>query len=324
MKKLIKTLFAASAVGAAGYFAAADLVQRFISDRKFEIPQGLNALVSGSDYDEIGRICAENRRWLESYGFEKYEMQSDRGYRLQGYLMRPEKPSDVYILGCHGHRCDGRTEFNAFAQYYLRKGINVFLIDHVASGESGGRYISMGKFEHEDAIKWLGFLTDTFGRDIKIIVHGVSMGAATVMLMAGSGRLPENVKLIVEDCGYTSAMDEFEFKLNSFNIPPKPILDTVNAISRKRADFDFSETNALEAVKNARVPMLFVHGTGDLFVPVHMVNQLYEACGSENKELLIIDGAAHAMSFIKDRAKYEAKLDEMLSKFVFEDNFSRV
>lgn len=316
MKKLIKSALAVSAAGAAGYFALADVIQRFISDRNFELPMWLNELVSGSDYEEIGKICAENRRWLEGYGYEKYEMQSDRGYKLQGYLMKPEKPSNIYLLGCHGHRCDGRTEFNAFAQYYLKKGINVFLIDHVASGESEGRYIGMGSFEHRDALKWLGFMTDTFGEDIKIIVHGVSMGAATVMLMSGSEELPENVKLIVEDCGYTSAEEEFSYKFESFKIPHKKIMGTINALNKKRAGYDFSETNALEAVKKARVPMLFVHGTGDLFVPPHMVYLLFDACRSENKELLLIDGAAHAMSFITDREKYESKLDEMIDRFV--------
>lgn len=316
MKKITKAILRTAAAAATGYYLMADLIDKLLVDRRYVVPQSFSDKVSGADISSLAELCEINMKWLEGYGYEKYSINSDRGQRLVGYLMKPENPSDVYVFGCHGYRSDGRKEFNAFAQYYLKKGFNVFLIDHVAAGESEGKYISFDRFEYADALKWLTFLTDSFGDNIQIIVHGVSMGAATVMMMSGAGNLCRNVKFIVSDCGYTSAWDEFEYKLKSMKIPTQPLLNTVNAINKHRAGFDFKDTSALESVKKASVPMLFVHGGADVFVPTYMAYILYDACASRDKDLLIVDGADHAQSFIDGQADYEAKLDEFIDKFI--------
>lgn len=316
MKKKMKAVLGTAAAATTGYLLLADLVDKLIVDRRYTVPQEFADKVSGSDISSLAELCAINMKWLEGYGYEKYSIVSDRGQKLAGYLMKAEEPSDIYVLGCHGYRSDGKKEFNAFAQYYLKKGINVFLIDHVAAGESEGKYIGFDRYEYADALKWLTFMTETFGKDIQVIVHGVSMGAATVMMMSGAGNLSRNVKFIVSDCGYTSAWDEFEYKLKSLKIPVQPILNTVNAINKHRAGFDFKDTSALESVKKASVPMLFVHGGADAFVPTYMAYILYDACASKDKDLLIVDGADHAQSFIDGQAQYEAKLDEFIDRFI--------
>lgn len=316
MNKLTKAVIGTATAATTGYLILADLVDKLLVDRRYTVPQEFSDKISGADISSLAELCAINMKWLEGYGYEKYSILSDRGQKLVGYLMKPEKPSDVYVLGCHGYRSDGRREFNAFAQYYLKKGINVFLIDHVAAGESEGKYISFDRYEHADALKWLTFMTETFGKNIQIIIHGVSMGAATVMMMSGAGNLSRNVKFIVSDCGYTSAWDEFEYKLKALKIPVQPILNTVNAINKHRAGFDFKDTSALESVKKAGVPMLFVHGGGDTFVPTYMAYILYDACASKDKDLLIVDGADHAQSFIDGQEAYEAKLDAFIDKFI--------
>lgn len=316
MNKLTKAVIGTATAATTGYLILADLVDKLLVDRRYTVPQEFSDKISGADISSLADLCAINMKWLEGYGYEKYSILSDRGQKLVGYLMKPEKPSDVYVLGCHGYRSDGRREFNAFAQYYLKKGVNVFLIDHVAAGESEGKYISFDRYEHADALKWLTFMTETFGKEIQIIIHGVSMGAATVMMMSGAGNLSRNVKFIVSDCGYTSAWDEFEYKLKALKIPVQPILNTVNAINKHRAGFDFKDTSALESVKKASVPMLFVHGGGDTFVPTYMAYILYDACASRDKDLLIVDGADHAQSFIDGQEAYEAKLDAFIDKFI--------
>lgn len=316
MNKLTKAVIGTATAATTGYLLLADLVDKLLVDRRYTVPQEFSDKISGADISSLAELCAINMKWLEGYGYEKYSILSDRGQKLVGYLMKPEKPSDVYVLGCHGYRSDGRKEFNAFAQYYLKKGVNVFLIDHVAAGESEGKYISFDRYEYADALKWLTFMTETFGKDIQIIIHGVSMGAATVMMMSGAGNLSRNVKFIVSDCGYTSAWDEFEYKLKALKIPVQPILNTVNAINKHRAGFDFKDTSALESVKKASVPMLFVHGGGDTFVPTYMAYILYDACASKDKDLLIVDGADHAQSFIDGQEQYEEKLDAFIERFI--------
>lgn len=322
MKKITK-LVLGTLGAAAGVYGLINVVDNLLVDRKWKVPENLADKVSGADMTASRAVVDENRNKLESYGYERYYMTSDNGPTLTAYLMRPEKPSDVYVFCAHGYRSEGRREYSGFAHYYLRKGFNVFMVDHVAAGESDGKYIGFGYYEHKDGLKWLDFMTENFGKDIKIIVHGVSMGAATVMLMSGDPNLSENVKMIVSDCGYTSAWDEFEYKLKSLKVPPHPLLEMVNSVNKLKAGYDFRETNALESVKNAKVPMLFVHGSEDDFVPTHMVYLVYSACGSEEKDMMIIEGADHAQSYVTDTEKYEAKLDEFIAKYVEADETAK-
>lgn len=314
MKKL---LLACTAI-AGGVYALGAFTQNALINRNFAMPESVEKKISESQADDVTEETNEALLWLDSAGMERHEMVNDRGHRLRGYLIRPQKPSDVYVFGSHGYRSDGKGEWCRFAEYYTRTlGYNFFFVDHQAAGESEGKYIGFGSFESKDSLKWLGYMTDTFGKDIKIILHGISMGSATVMLMSGSNALPENVKFTVADCGYTSALDEFTYKLESLGMPKKPILPLVRAINNTVAGYDFGrDTNALEAVKSAKVPMLFIHGADDNFVPTYMVYLLYDACDSEYKDLFIVPGADHAESYHKAKAQYEGKVAEFIEKFI--------
>ena len=313
MKKAAK-LLAAAGLAAGGGYGICDLVSNLLVDRRFVVPEGFGNLVSGADMTDMRAISEKNRLWLEDYGYERYTINADDGTKLIGYLMRPEKPSKNFVFCSHGYRSEGRREFSGISQYYLSRGFNVFLVDHRASGESDGKYIGFDYFESKDCIKWLNFLNDTFGEDISIVLHGISMGSATVMMMAGDENLPGNVRLIVADCGYTSAWDEFSYKLSTMKVPEKPLLPIVNAINIRKAGYDFRDTSAIESVKKAKVPMLFIHGGADEFVPTYMIYLLFDACASEMKDMMVVDGADHASSFIIGREQYEAKIDEMLEK----------
>lgn len=319
MKKLTKIALGAvgaATVGAVSAYAVLNVIDNLLVDRKWTVPKSFANKVSGADMSSADAVRAVNEAWLENYGYERLMMQSDNGQTLTAYLMKPKKPSKVYAFCSHGYRSDGRHEYSGIAQYYLRKGFNVVMVDHVASGESDGKYVGFGHYEFEDCMKWLDFLAEQVGDGVQFIVHGISMGAATVMLMSGSDRLNKNVKMIVSDCGYTSAWNEFEYKLKSLKIQPHPLLELVNEVNKRKAGYDFKDTDALASVKNAKVPMLFVHGSADDFVPTHMVYEVFDACGSEEKDVLVIEGADHAQSYVTDPKTYEAKLDEFVSKFI--------
>ena len=318
MKKLGALLAFGAASGAATY-AMSSYLQKALIARSFRMPQAVNGFISQNSKDETEneRIYKDNMKWLLNYGYEVHYIVNDRGQKLQGYLMRPEKPSDVYVFGAHGYRSDGRGEWCHFAKHYVEElGFNLFFVDHQAAGESEGEYIGFSSHESKDCLKWLGYMTETFGEDIQIILHGISMGSATVMLMTGNDALVPNVKFTIADCGFTSAMDEFNYKIDTLRLPFRPIIPLVNAINRKRAGYDFQEdTNALGAIANAKVPVLFVHGDADKFVPTHMVYLLYDACTSE-KDLLIVSGAEHAVSYRTDKAAYEEKMNEFIEKYI--------
>lgn len=314
MKKAAKLLAAAGFAAGAGV-GICDLVSNLLVDRRFAVPESFGNLVSGADMTEMRAVGEKNRQWLEDYGYERYTINADDGTKLIGYLLKPEKPSKLFAFCAHGYRCEGRREFSGISQYYLSRGFNVFLVDHRAAGESEGKYLGFGYYEAKDSVKWLHFLNDTFGNDISIVIHGVSMGSATVMLMSSDENLPENVKLTVADCGYTSAWDEFTYKLADLKIPEKPLLPIVNAINIKKAGYDFKkDTNALESVKHARLPMLFIHGGADKFVPTFMVYLLFDACSHPVKDMMVVEGADHASSYVVGTQQYGAKIDEMLEK----------
>lgn len=321
MKKQLYALAGAAALTGAAAYGVSEALFRALISRDFRIPSAVSSFITSEKTDEVeteGEIDYKTcYKWLTGYGFERYTIISDRGQRLQGYLMRPEKPSDVYVFGSHGYRSDGKGEWCCFARFYLEEmGYNLFFVDHQSHGESEGEYIGFASHEHKDCLKWLGYMNDTFGKDIKIILHGVSMGSATVMLMTGNEALAENVRFTVADCGYTSAMDEFDYKIDTLKLPFRPIIPIIRAINRKRAGYDFqNDTNALAAIKHARVPVLFIHGGEDLFVPTKMVYELYDACTSE-KDLLVVPGADHAKSYYIDKQGYEARIKAFAEKFI--------
>ena len=200
-------------------------------------------------------------------------------------------------------------------KFYHDLGFNVFIVDHQAHGESEGKYIGFGSHESRDAMQWLKFMTDTFGSDIQIILHGVSMGCATVMMMSGNPDLPKNVRFTVADCGYTSPWAEFDYQLKNAHVPTSPLLDGANFFNKHIAKYDFKKVDAVESVSHAQVPMLFIHGTKDDFVPTYMVHELYDAC-STDKDLLLVEGAGHAESYPTDSAAYEAKVKSFIDKYI--------
>ncbi len=258
----------------------------------------------------------ERIEWFDKQTFERFSLVNDSGNTLAGFLLPAENPTDVFVFFSHGYRSSGKGEFSRIVKFYHDKGFNVFLVDHQAAGESEGKYISFGYYECRDCLKWLHFLKEKFGSDIQIIIHGNSMGSATVMMMCGSPDLPDNVKFAVADCGYTGVLDEFRFNLHNCHVPDFPVLYGANFFNRHICGFDFKDVSPLESVKHAKVPMLFVHGGADDFVPTEMCGKLFDACASEEKDMLIVDGAWHVESYPKGSSDYEAKLCSFIEKFI--------
>lgn len=310
-KNLLKTSLIASAAAGSAYGLCV-LIDEVLFNRKMEPPKELMQKISGCDTGHLGDFLQNNLKWLEDYGYERHYIISDSGYRLTGYLFKAKEESNIYVFGAHGYRSYGKKEFCGVSQYYLKRGINVFIPDHVASGESEGTHCTFGYHETRDCLKWLSYMKENFGEDIKIILHGVSMGCATVTMMGSRKELPENVKLIVADCGFTTAKHLFEYKLKDLGIPPGNLIETVNKVHKGRHGFSFDDLSPLESVKNITLPVLFVHGAEDKLVPSYMVKELYEACISEKKDILIVEGADHAQSYMIGKEAFEEKLTAML------------
>jgi len=312
MKK--KLLTAAVATGAA-YAGLGFLAFYEVTGRKARLPKYATAAFDKKHADPNAPKTPDERvEWFRANEREKFEIINSRGKKLCGFLMTPEKPSDKYILCAHGYRSCGQGEFRFIGKFLLEQGYNVFFVDHQASGSSEGDYITFGKYESIDLLQWINFLVDKFGKDIKIALYGISMGSGTVTLLSNNENLPENVKCIVADCGYTSVNELFGFILNGGYIPDKPLMFIANQFTKLIGKWDFDKLRPIDSVKEAKVPMLFIHGENDDFVPTYMGGVLYNACTSE-KDYLSVPGAGHAESYQKNSEMYEEKMKEFFGKY---------
>lgn len=255
--------------------------------------------------------------WFREQEYENFELINSKGFRLKAKMIAAENESKVFAVCSHGYRSCGSNEYGNMAKFYHDLGYNVFIVDHQAHGESDGKYIGFGYHESKDLLLWVNYLIEKYGNDIQIILEGISMGSATVMMLSGDPLLPENVKFTVADCGYTSAEAEFESALKQFaKLPKYPIIPAADVFNKLINGYKFEDASPVKAVANAKIPMLFIHGGSDDFVPTSMVYELYDAYGGEYKDLLIVEGAGHAESYRVNSEAYEAKVKEFADKFI--------
>ena len=272
-----------------------------------------NKMTDWSDYNEWVKPLNE---WADNAPQEEFTIQSDRGEKLKGYYWPPEnneKP-EVIVVGVHGYHSSHKGDPYSFLKHYHDRGYVFFACDHTATSSSEGKYVGFDYFESMDLRKWIDFLSEKFGEDVKFILHGVSMGASTVMKLAGPS-CPKQVIMIIEDCGYTSAKDEFIYIAQSNGIKkPEPIYKAMNQLNKRLAGYDFAETDVREEVKNASVPILFIHGDADDFVPTKMAYELYELCPEEKRTLKIIEGAPHASSVMIQTEEFYKAIDSFIDE----------
>lgn len=252
------------------------------------------------------------REWFLGMEPEKVEIISHDGLRLRGlYLHNPEAKGTIILM--HGYRMDGYTDFTCVYKKYYEHGFSLLNAFQRAHAESEGEYITFGVKERFDCRDWAIYVADRFGSEHKIVLDGLSMGAATVLMAAGLP-LPENVKGIIADCGFTSPWDELEHLMKTkYHLPVHPLLDAADLFARALGGFSLKEYSTLEAMKTSSLPVLFLHGEDDNFVPTAFSVRAFEACTAP-KRLLTIPGAAHGVSYLVDRESCDAALDEFLNK----------
>ena len=286
----------------ATYFFHYALDNQFKGGRSFDNP-------FSSDYME--RINKETAALFEESKMEDVYITSHDGLRLHGYLSTAQD-THVYAIFAHGYK--GRAiDMVPYARHYYDKGYNYLIFDQRAHGESEGRFITMGYEEKRDLISWIFYII-SLDKDAKIILHGVSMGAATVLMATGE-ELPSNVVARIEDCGYTSVWDIFKDQLKElFHLPSFPLLDAASLETKLRLGFSFKEASSLDAVKRSKTPTLFIHGEDDTFVGYYMLDKLYSA-ENATKDILSVPGAGHAQSLSTNSELYWSSVDAFLSRF---------
>ena len=212
------------------------------------------------------------------------------------------KPGAPIELMFHGYRGSAERDLSGGVQRCFMLGRSALIVDQRCSGKSGGHVITFGVREHRDCLSWVDFAVEHFGSDVKLILTGISMGASTV-LMASGHDLPENVIGILADCGFTSAKEIIQEVIKQMGLPPKPCYPFVKLGAKLFGGFELEEYSAIEAVKQAKKPVIFFHGESDNFVPCWMSEKMYEACASR-KQLVKVPGAGHGLAFPVDQEGY--------------------
>jgi fermentation-respiration switch protein FrsA (DUF1100 family) len=271
------------------------------------------AIVRTNDNDATATPL--NWEWLDGQRFETLHISSDDGLRLTGYFLQNDSIDGKLAVIVHGHR-QSADAMSSYAQMFYDDGYSIFLADDRAHGASDGRYIGFGWLDRFDYLHWLEYLIGRMGSDIRIVLHGVSMGAATVMMMSGEPSLPPQVKAVVEDCGFTSVREEFNFQIRThYHLPPFPIINVANIESRLFAGYNFDEASATAQVAKSHTPTLFIHGDADRYVPTEMVYKLFDAASCE-KQLLIVANAKHGNAIDTDKKTYSETVREFCSRYI--------
>ena len=297
------------AVPAALFFLATYLCYRlaFYADPKQTAPKGDYDLPPGEIYEPFYPVM---RQWIDevrTLPCQEFCITSFDGLKLHGkyYECDPGAPTELML---HGYRGSAERDLCGGVQRAFALGRNVLIVDQRTSGKSEGRTISFGINESRDCRAWIDFMIAHFGPDVKIILTGISMGAATVMITAGQP-LPKNVIGALADCGYTSAKEIIKLVIRQMKLPAEPLYPLVRLAAKIYGRFDLEEFSPIEAMKHCTVPIIFAHGESDDFVPCRMSRECYDACTAP-KALLTVPGAGHGLSYPVDCDGYLNALRE--------------
>lgn len=240
--------------------------------------------------------------WLERQGQEEVRIRSREGFHLAGHYIPAENPERI-VLAFHGWHSGWKKDFAVCVRDFLERGCSILLVEQRAQENSGGNYIGFGILERHDCRLWAEYLMERFGEQMPVYLYGVSMGASTV-LMAGGGKLPANVKGIIADCGFTTPYDMVvEYAKRFMKKGEFPDVPRVSFLCARKAGYGLKDYSTLEAMEVCELPVFFIHGKEDDFVPYHMTLQNYHQCRAR-KELLLVEGAGHCRSYFTDRFSY--------------------
>ncbi|MBQ8606289.1 MAG: alpha/beta hydrolase [Clostridia bacterium] len=322
MKKETKIILAAAGIAAVTGAVTATVLSavKVLSDTaiKKDVPKVMKPFkvkISGSSAPDKMLMDAANRKAdeLKERADEKVTIKNRDDIKLTGHILRHPEPERI-IIAMHGWRSHWSFDFSLIAPFLYDEKSTILFPDQRAHGESEGDHIGFGVFERNDCIDWLGYALENAPEDIPIYLCGVSMGATTV-LMASELDLPDRVKGIISDCGFTSPKDIWQHVMNeNLKIKSKLALNIADFYISREAKMDTKTVSTVTAVSNTKTPILFVHGDADSFVPVDMTYRNYEACASE-KQLLIVPGADHGLSYFNDAPTYKQVVREFFKKY---------
>lgn len=263
---------------------------------------------------DLAELPTPDTTWITAQPLETLDLTSRDGLRLRGYYLAAPRPTPNLVILAHGYGGRAQKDMGGFARLYHEQfGYHVFMPDARGHGASEGDSIGFGWPERRDYVDWIAALRQRLGDGVRIALHGVSMGGATVLMTSGEA-LPPQVRAIIADCAYTTVKAELTYQLRRlYRLPAFPIVPVTSLICKLRAGYFFGEASALAQVGHSRLPTLFIHGAADEFVPTAMVYPLHAMCTAD-KALFIVPGAGHGLAYTADPTGYAVQMASFLGR----------
>lgn len=269
-----------------------------------------NYLFKNKAEDEILIKKLSAARTFYDRHYDEVHITSKDGLKLYARIYEGTR-KDIVILLMHGYRSGGIKDFAGIAPYLTEKGFTVVMPDQRGHGKSEGRFLSFGIKERFDVAEWNNFIRSRFGNDVKTVLFGVSMGAATVLasseLMVGT-----NVIGIISDCSYTDPNEIILHVASAKGLSTSFFCPIIRLAAKLFGNFSLNEASPIKALKSSMFPILFIHGKSDDFVPFQMGQRLFDSYNGK-KYFFAVEKATHATSYFYDPEGYRQALDEFFS-----------
>jgi pimeloyl-ACP methyl ester carboxylesterase len=270
-------------------------------------------VTAGEIYEPHHEQMIEWIKYARALPHTEVSIRSFDGLKLSGTYYEFQKGAPIDIL-FHGYHGCAEQDLSGGVYRCQRLGHNVLIVDHRAAGKSEGHVITFGVNESRDAAAWVQYVVENIDPNAKILLGGISMGAATVM-MASAMELPPNVVGTVADCGYTSAKEIIKKVIRDMHLPDNLLYPFVRLGARLFGGFDPDANSPIASMPNCRVPVIFFHGDTDAFVPMSMSEENFAACAAP-KHLVITPGAGHGLCFPVDVDTYVKEIETFFEPFL--------
>lgn len=281
--------------------------------RKKELPWLVESEIKKTSYAKYYECMKDADKWLCDNGARDVYIRSLDGLKLRARWVPAENPVGT-VLFAHGYHSTPILDFGVAFPLYNEMGFNILVPDQRSHGKSQGQFITFGVKECSDMQLWIAYHNSNFGK-FPILLSGMSMGASTVMYMADEP-LPDNVKGIIADCGFTSPKNIIASVFRKVtHLPAGPSLFVTDLCARLFAGFSLSEKDTRKTLSKNQLPILIVHGQKDGFVPCYMSEEAYAACTGP-KNLLLVKDADHGVSFLVEPDKYSKAIDEIIDQIL--------
>ena len=308
-----------TALGAAAVGVIYKLTSKFLMKVAFEreLPKAVADrqvdFIAENDISDILEQVRINAEKLEARPLETVELTATDGTKLIGHWLDNSNAKRI-IIAMHGWRSGWSQDFGSIADFWFDSGCSILFAEQRGQGSSGGDYMGFGLLERHDCLEWINWVNQKTESNLPLYLGGISMGASTVMMTLGL-EVPKNLRGVIADCGFTSPRAIWRHVIhNKFHLPFGIYGAVADDMCKKKLMINSNECTCPDVLSETKIPVLFIHGTDDKFVPIEMTYENYKACASE-KQLLVVPGAEHGMSYFVDRKAYESAVTDFFNTY---------